>query len=438
MNQESIKKAISGFCEKKILVIGDIILDRYTFGEASRISPEAPVPVVKKTSEKFALGGAANVASNLASLGAKVYLCGVVGNDNNKETLFNLLSEQGIEKNGVLVCGSRPTTVKQRVVSWPNHQMLRIDEESASNLSEEEEKTFLRNAASLLPDADFVVFSDYVKGVFSPRLTAELIKNAKSKSKTIFADFKPKNKEFFRGVDFITPNLQEAREISGLEDIEAVGPALVDSFGAHAVVTMGGDGISLFRREDKKRHHVPGKKIRVFDVSGAGDTVIAVVALAAASGLEPEDVVMLANAAGAVVVQKPGTATLTAEELLSALRDEAHIESTAVVSKLWGYEKWLENNDRYCSKLLSLNKGYQCSLHYHKNKDEMFVVTKGHVRLELGGEVMHLREGNFARVPPGTHHRFAGVEDSLILEISTHHDDADSYRIEESRKMRED
>ncbi len=108
-----------------------------------------------------------------------------------------------------------------------------------------------------------------------------------------------------------------------------------------------------------------------------------------------------------------------------------------MVPKLWGYEQWIQNNDKYCCKILGLNKGYQCSLHYHKNKDETFLVTSGHVRLELGDQVIHLRQGSFARVLPNTPHRFAGMEDSVIMEISTHHEDSDSYRIEESRKMDE-
>lgn len=112
-----------------------------------------------------------------------------------------------------------------------------------------------------------------------------------------------------------------------------------------------------------------------------------------------------------------------------------NISDVTIVPKLWGYEKWLENNEKYCSKVLSLNKGFQCSLHYHKNKDETFLVTKGHVRLELGDQVLDLTEGDFVRVAPGTPHRFAGLEDSFIMETSTHHEEDDSYRIEESRKM---
>ena len=146
---------------------------------------------------------------------------------------------------------------------------------------------------------------------------------------------------------------------------------------------------------------------------------------------------ILANEAGAIVVQKPGTATLSREELASTVEGKNHVESVKMIPKLWGYEQWIENNEKYCCKILALNKGYQCSLHYHKNKDETFLVTAGHVRLELGDEVMHLRPGSFVRVLPNTPHRFAGIEDSLITEISTHHEDSDSYRIEESRKMDE-
>jgi mannose-6-phosphate isomerase-like protein (cupin superfamily) len=253
----------------------------------------------------------------------------------------------------------------------------------------------------------------------------------------VLADFKPQNRSFFYGVDLISPNLEEGMLMTGAHAPQEIGKKLVDEFGAYVVLTRGSDGMSAFRKGDAQEFHVPGKKIKVFDISGAGDTAVATLALALASGASVQDAATLSNEAGAIVVQKPGTATLSAEELVSACAAGSRIENLQIVPKLWGHEKWVENNDKYCCKILSVNKGYQCSLHYHEKKDETFVVTQGHIRLELGSEVHHLYPGSFMRIPPKTPHRFTGIEDSLITEVSTHHDEADSFRLEKSRKAPE-
>jgi mannose-6-phosphate isomerase-like protein (cupin superfamily) len=281
-----------------------------------------------------------------------------------------------------------------------------------------------------------LILSDYAKGVFSRKLVQKIISSATRAGKPIIADFKPVNRSFFRGANIISPNLEEGRAMTGLSRVEDVGKRLAKDIRAHVVLTRGGEGISVFRYKGRKpAYHVPGKRIRMFDVAGAGDTVIATLALGIASGLELEAAAVLANEAGAITVQKPGTATLSLEELASAFKVSSHIESAKAIPKVWGNEKWLENNEKYCCKVLSVKKGYQCSLHYHKKKDETFVVTSGHIRLELGKEVLHLRPGAFIRIPPRTKHRFTGIEDSLIMEVSTHHDEADSYRLEKSRKI---
>ncbi len=429
------KQAVAKFKDANVLVVGDLMLDRYTFGDVNRISPEAPIPVLRKNSEKLVLGGAANVAANLASLGAKATIAGVLGKDENAERILSLLDDKKISKSGVLAVDGRPTTEKQRIVSGDNHQLLRLDNEATDHLDSGTEERFYGLVAPLVRSCDALIFSDYAKGLLSGNLTQKLIGFAKSQGKFVLADFKPQNKEYFKGVDLISPNLKEGQEISGLKEPEEIGPKLVKDFGAHVVLTRGGDGLSVFRSGDGSHYHIPGKKIKIFDVSGAGDTSIATLALGLVSGLELEPAAVLANEAGAIVVQKPGTAALSVEELLSSLRADGHIENIGIVPKVWGYEKWLENNEKYCCKLLSLNKGYQCSLHYHKNKDETFLITQGHVRLELGDEVMHLYPGAFVRIPPNTPHRFTGMDDSLIMEVSTYHDEADSYRLEESRRI---
>jgi D-beta-D-heptose 7-phosphate kinase/D-beta-D-heptose 1-phosphate adenosyltransferase len=430
-----LKQAIDKFKDATVLVIGDIMLDHYTFGEVDRISAEAPVPIILKTSEKFTLGGAANVANTLAALGSSVSLVGAVGDDAAGKLVMKLLKESGIDTGAVLKISERPTIEKHRIVSGENHQFLRLDSEKKDHLTPKEEDEYYKLIPPLIKKSDAVIFSDYAKGFFSEQFAQKIVVLAKAEKKIMLADFNPKNKKYFTGVDIITPNLKEAHALTGLEEIEEIGKKIVKEFDVHAVVTRGGEGMSLFRREDASHYHVPGKKIKVFDVSGAGDTSIAVLALGVIAGLDVADATMLANEAGTIVVQKPGTATLSREEILSVLKGDNHIENVAMVPKFWGYEQWIENNEKYCCKILGLNKGYQCSLHYHKNKDEMFLVTTGHVRLELGEELMYLRPGHFVRVPQNTPHRFAGLEDSLIMEVSTHHDDADSYRIEESRKM---
>lgn len=428
-------KHVQDFKHKKVVVVGDIMLDAYTFGDVTRVSPEAPVPVLKKHENKYVLGGAANVAHNAGTLGSKVVLCGVVGNDGERETVLKLLAEHGIGSSGIVVDERRPTTVKHRFIT-NGHQLFRADTESTDVLSPEAAEHLYKHIEVEMSGAHVVVLSDYAKGVFSHDFTRRVIDLAKQKGIKIVADIKPANKEFFKGVDLITPNFKEAKEITGLSSATDIARELLRGFSAAVFITMSADGIYAADQSGASEL-VPTQKVKVYDVSGAGDTVTAVAALGVASGLDIVSLAKLANLAGNIVVQKPGTATVSAEELIAHLAETNHVDGVAIVPKLWGYEKWLENNDQYCSKILSINRGYQCSLHYHKIKDEMFLVTKGYVRVELGSEIMFLRPGNFVRVTPGVPHRFRGMEDSEILEISTHHEESDSYRIEESRKVEE-
>lgn len=428
---QEYKDAIVQFSQKSVLVVGDIMVDHYTYGSVSRVSPEAPVPVLLKTKEERVLGGAANVAFNLCTLGARVTMAGVVGDDHHKDTVSSLLKDAGIGT-CLLVDRTRSTTVKHRLVGTANQQLLRLDHEHTHHLSSEQEEAFLSQIKKMLSSVDAVVLSDYAKGFFSRNFTQKIIVAAQKRGVLVTADIKPKNKEYFRGVALLTPNWKEATEMSGEHDVLQVGSALRDYFDSDILLTRGGDGIDVFSKGG--HDHLPTKKIQVFDVTGAGDTVIATATLALLGGLPAKEAGVLANVAGGVVVQKTGTSFLNSEELLSALEAQHDIAGVDMVEKVWGYEKWLENNEKYCCKLLVLNKGYQCSLHYHKDKDEMFLVTKGHVRMELDGEVSHMRPGNFVRLSPGTVHRFTGMEDSEIIEVSTTHFEEDSYRLETSGK----
>ncbi len=428
-----MKDVIHSFKKRKVLVIGDCMVDRYTVGRSTRISPEAPVPVVLKEREYSVLGGAANVAHNTAALGAKTILCGVIGDDSTRKEFVALLKQANITP-VLIVDPTRPTTLKHRWMSGTT-QLARVDEEAVHPLGSKQEKEMIRNIVSLVPKVDIVILSDYAKGCLTPRVVAAVRAAAKKHKKKIVADIKPGNHAHFVGVDLIVPNVAEAAAMSGESDLNKVGQRLVKTFKSHVYITRGGEGISVFHRSGETAH-VPAKKVTVYDVSGAGDTVTAVAALGMAASVDLIKLAGLANAAGGIVVQKVGTSVVTPEDLLSA--STFHVESLQTVEKVWGAEKWLENNDKYCCKQLSIHKGFQCSLHYHKLKDEMFFLTKGHVRLELGDEIIFLREGNFVRVPIGVPHRFRGLEDSIIIEVSTHHDEEDSYRIkgEESRKVK--
>lgn len=432
MSTQNLQDVFKDFSKKKVLIIGDVMLDQYTFGTVTRISPEAPVPVVEKTHERFVLGGAANVANTIASLGATAILIGVVGKDYRKDLFIDLLQEKHI-KSDLVTSVARPTTLKNRIMVGEFQQLLRFDDETTQPLSSEEEKKIIALVEKDLPKVDAVVLSDYAKGFFSQKLTTAIIKLAKKAKKPLLADIKPKNKDLFVGVDIIAPNLKEAQEMSNEKDTIKAGKILNTFFKTDIVITLGAEGMMVFPKNGAPKQIFP-KKVKVFDVSGAGDTVMAVLSLGLASHLPLQEAADIANHAGGVVVQKPGTATLSLEELESEFQELRTAETVEIVPKLWGYEKWLENNDKYCCKLLVLNKGYQCSLHYHNEKDEMFYVSKGYVRLESDGKVSYMKEGNFTRILPGTKHRFRGMEDSVIIEVSTHHEESDSHRIEESRK----
>lgn len=429
MDLSKIKTAIEQFQTKKVLVLGDIMLDHYTFGDVTRISPEAPVPVFSKKRETFVLGGAANTAHNLAALGAQVILGGVVGNDPEQHILLKLLAQKNIAADAVLVDSDRSTTTKNRLVSGIT-QLMRIDREHTHPLSHSMATELHQRVRTCVAQCDAVLISDYAKGFFAHSYLSELLDMIRKEKKPILAAFKPVNKDLFIGVDYAICNLKEGRDASGKTELEHVGRHLADTLQTIFFLTRGGDGMSVFSRDGHES--IATKKVDVFDVSGAGDTVAATVLLSVITGLSSREAAHLGNYAGSIVVQKTGTAVVTSEELLSFVHGDCHLEDALYVSKVWGYERWLENNDRYCCKLLSLNKGYQCSLHFHKAKDETFLVIKGHIRLEVGDKVLHLHSGNFMRIPPGTIHRFRGIEDSLIIETSTHHEESDSHRLEES------
>ncbi|MDP2695828.1 MAG: PfkB family carbohydrate kinase [bacterium] len=311
-------ESISALAGKTALVVGDIMLDRYTFGEITRVSPEsAAAPVVKKIKEKFVLGGAANVASNIVGLGAQVYLCGVIGQDQYKEIVISLLNERGINSDSILLSQEKPTTVKQRLIV-NNRQIARIDDESTAPLDKEEDRKLLVYIIKALEKSDVIIFSDYAKGVISKNLASNIINLAKKKNKKIIGDIKPINKSLFRDIDVITPNIKEAEELSGEKDLSKIGPKLVSDFNADVIITRGADGASLFCKNGDI-HHLPAHGAQAFDVTGAGDTFVATLSLALATGQSLPQSTFLANCASSIVVRKIGTDIVSLAEIKKEL-----------------------------------------------------------------------------------------------------------------------
>ena len=304
---------------KHIAVVGDLMLDHFVWGNVRRISPEAPVPVVDIESESFHLGGAANVALNLASLGINPLLLGVIGKDQMATILRNSLKEWNVADNTVLSEESRRTTVKTRIIAG-SQQVVRTDWESREDLTETIELLLLEALKEEIPKARALILSDYAKGTLTPRIIKLAIKLAQQSSIPILVDPKSNRFKLYSGVTVVTPNLAEAERFAGVslqtnQDIEQAGQAILEELSSTAVIiTRGEHGMTLLEK-GQNPIHIPAVAREVFDVSGAGDTVIATLALALASGSNFNLAVHLANRAAGIVVGKLGTATVKPEEL---------------------------------------------------------------------------------------------------------------------------
>jgi rfaE bifunctional protein kinase chain/domain len=307
--------------EKRILVVGDVMLDEWVWGSVSRISPEAPVPVVAVDNHSFTLGGAGNVANNVRAIGAAVSFAGVVGDDAAGRRLLELFDEIEVERSGAIAVADRPTTRKTRIVAH-NQQVVRADWESSEPLLAEDLARVCDVVGALAPQHDAVVLSDYAKGLFA----RELVEAAQGAA-IVTADPKPKNIGLFAGVTCVAPNVQEIALATGIaikdeESLDRAGTALLERLGCrYVVVTRGEKGMALFGASGE-RLHIPSVARTVYDVSGAGDTVIAVLTLALAAGAEIAQAVQLANFAAGAVVEKLGTATASPEEILELVGTE--------------------------------------------------------------------------------------------------------------------
>jgi D-beta-D-heptose 7-phosphate kinase/D-beta-D-heptose 1-phosphate adenosyltransferase len=308
-----------------VVVLGDLMLDRFIWGRVSRISPEAPVPVVEVTSESVLLGGAGNVFLNLVSLGASVSLCGVVGDDAPGAALIDLLRARGASLDGVLAESGRPTTQKTRVIAH-QQQVVRVDRERRAPLAAKTRDAIIEAVDAALDRANCLVVSDYAKGVVSPELMDRVRTAASRRGVEILVDPKVSNMPCFTGVQVVTPNHLEASQASGVEIVDdatlaEAGRALVDRFRIAAVlITRGEHGMSLFER-DGGVTHIPTVAKQVFDVTGAGDTVIATLAAARSIGTPLVDAARLANCAAGYVVGVVGTAAVTPDALQRQLEE---------------------------------------------------------------------------------------------------------------------
>ena len=327
MDLKRAEKLLTHFNQGRVLVVGDVILDEFLYGEAERISPEAPVPVVDVRRQTTQLGGAANVVSNIAALGAKSALCGFVGNDEGGHRIIKLLKDLGVPTEGTAVEIGRPTSVKTRVIA-SHQQVVRFDREDRSPLSSGAKKKLADFIGRAMKNFNAVIISDYGKGVVSADLVGFIVENAKKKDIPVLVDPKPENFPLYKGVNVVTPNLKEAgvalgRRLEGEEALRKGGYDLLEKFETEmALITRGEHGMSLFLRGESS-HHIPARARQVYDVTGAGDTVLAVLALAFSSGAQMIDAAKLANIAGGRVVLKFGTSEINPGELLAAIDDGA-------------------------------------------------------------------------------------------------------------------
>jgi D-beta-D-heptose 7-phosphate kinase/D-beta-D-heptose 1-phosphate adenosyltransferase len=325
MNLQKAKSLLERFSSLKVLIVGDLMLDHFIWGAVSRISPEAPVPVVDVNRETEVPGGSGNVAANMAALGATVHLVAVMGEDPAAERLLSLLQNANIRTTALVRSADRPTIVKTRVIAQ-HQQVVRFDREKRSELPASVEKELWNRIETLLPQSRAIILSDYAKGVLSARLISRLVSRARASRIPVTVDPKVENFRRYKRVTCVTPNTLEAMQSGGVarfkspNEIEGLGWKLQRLIGADSVlITRGEQGMSLFEK-NKPAWHIPTRAREVFDVTGAGDTVIAVLTLALAAGASLRMAAELANFAAGIVVAKLGTASVSAEEILKAIR----------------------------------------------------------------------------------------------------------------------
>lgn len=307
---------VKRFALVRIGVIGDAMLDRFLFGAVQRLSPEAPVPVVSIEREVVVAGGAANVASNIAALGGRVDLVSVVGTDAGGGELVRSVKKQGISTQYIMVHSGHITSQKTRVIGGGQH-IVRMDRERVRSADTATERRILKMIERGMRHWDVVIVSDYAKGLITSAVGRGIVSLARTQKKKVIVDTKPKNALYLKGAFLFTPNVHEASAMAGTDDVAAAGRLLQKKLQANILITQGIHGMTLF--DAKKKVHIPAQAHTVFDVVGAGDTVVAVCALVLAVGAGSEVAARIANIAAGLVVSKEGTATLSPHELMGAL-----------------------------------------------------------------------------------------------------------------------
>lgn len=323
--QNRFRQIVNRFNKARILVLGDFILDEFIWGDVNRISPEAPVPVVNVQKQSFMPGGTLNVANNIRSMLGTVYPCGVLGRDIHGRMLTKTMRKQGIETGGVIIDKARPTTIKTRIIAH-SQQVVRYDRESVQSISKKDADRIIDFVAKKLKDTDVIIIEDYGKGVITEDLLKNVIQMARRAKIQVVVDPKEKHFSYYKGVTAITPNHHEAygavRNGEGPKlTLEEVGERLLEKLECDSVlITLGKDGMALFEKNgDLTRINTAARE--VYDVAGAGDTVISVFALALAVGATMKEAAKIANLAAGIVVGKLGVAVTTPEELIAAFRN---------------------------------------------------------------------------------------------------------------------
>ena len=317
-------KILSRFSKVNILVVGDIMMDRFIWGKVSRISPEAPVPVVAVEKETFLLGGAANVVNNIHALGGNVTLCGVVGDDEMGQKIIKKLTETKIGLQGIFVEQGRQTSTKTRIIAH-HQQLVRIDRETTDHPRAPTSRNLSEFLKKNIEGFDGIILSDYGKGLLTKELIRTTIRKARETKKLIMVDPKLKNFFYYKGATVVTPNAAEASAASGilindLSSLKSAGRMLLKKLGCDVlVITRGEEGMAIFEpRQEPFLVSTVAKE--VYDVTGAGDTVIGTMALALGAGARVIEAAKLANYAAGIAVGKIGTATVSQEELIKAIR----------------------------------------------------------------------------------------------------------------------
>jgi D-glycero-beta-D-manno-heptose-7-phosphate kinase len=323
VTSEEIKEMFSRFSEMNIMIIGDVMIDSYMWGRVERISPEAPIPIVTVSKRENRLGGAANVALNIQSLGARPLLCSVIGNDERKDLFMDLLMEKNMDTSGIMLSNDRVTTVKTRVIG-SNQQLLRVDEENGDSISENSELEFIGLVDSLMSKfkIDAVIFEDYDKGVITPTIISKTLALAKEKGILVTADPKKRNFCNYNGIDLFTPNLKEVADGLRIDNprgnLTAIEKAATELQEAQNIgcllVTLAEMGI--YFRCETMGSLVPAEIRDIADVSGAGDTVISVATTCMVAGAGPEITTIVANLAGGLVCEKVGVVPINKKLLL--------------------------------------------------------------------------------------------------------------------------